>query len=156
MCTRARLAGAIRDSFFFSLLLRAWIFCHPAGRRRLPLKKTTRTGWRAKCHFLSYPRFRSFWCTALTGFARAHVIRFCFTLLLTSQRTLLLLHKERRHRSPWLTPADSCVSNDSEEEAQQGERRVIIPEPPGLELLALPDFLFPRSVETEARWCNVV
>ena len=90
-------------------------------------------------------------CTALTGFARAHVIRFCFTLLLTSQRTLLLLHKERRHRSPWLTPADSCVSNDSEEEAQQGERRVIIPEPPGLELPGLPDFLFPRSVETEAR-----
>ena len=62
-----------------------------------------------------------------------------------------MLHKERRHRSPWITPADSCVSNDSEEEAQQGERRVIIPEPPGLELPGLPDFLFLRGVETEAR-----
>ena len=73
-----------------------------------------------------------------------------------SQRTPPLLDKERRHWSPWLTPADSCVSNDSEEEAQQGARRVIIPEPPGLELLGFPDFLFLRSVETEARWCNVV
>ena len=76
---------------------------------------------------------------------------FFFNLLLTSQRTLLLLDKERRHWSPRLTPADSCVSNDSEEEAQQGERRVIIPEPPGLELPGFPDFLPPRSVETEAR-----
>ena len=47
--------------------------------------------------------------------------------------------------------AHVCVSNDSEEEAQQGARRVIIPEPPGLELPGLPDFLPPRSVETEAR-----
>ena len=47
--------------------------------------------------------------------------------------------------------ANVCVSNDSEEEAQQGARRVIIPEPPGLELPDLPDFLSPRSVETEAR-----
>ena len=48
--------------------------------------------------------------------------------------------------------AHVCVSNDSEEEAQQGARRVIIPEPPGLELPGLPDFFLPpRSVETEAR-----
>ena len=47
--------------------------------------------------------------------------------------------------------AHVCVSNDSEEEAQQGERRVIIPEPPGLEPLGFSDFLPPRSVETEAR-----
>ena len=83
----------------------------------------------------------------------AGVIRnsFLFNLLLTSQPTPPLLHKERRHRSRWLTPDDSCVSNDSEEEAQQGERRVIIPEPPGLELPGLPDFLPVRGVETEAR-----
>ena len=76
---------------------------------------------------------------------------FLFSLLLMSQRTPPVLDKERRHRSPWLTPADSCVSNDTEEEAQQGERRVIIPEPPGLELPGLPDFLLLRSVETQSR-----
>ena len=53
-----------------------------------------------------------------------HVIRFCFSLLLTSQRTLLLLDKETL---------------------------AIIPEPPGLELPGFSDFLPPRSVETEAR-----
>ena len=90
-------------------------------------------------------------CTRARLAGATHHSCFCFTLLLTSQRTLLLLDKERRHRSQWLTPADSCVSNDSEEEAQQGARRVIIPEPPGLELPGLPDFLPPRSVETEAR-----
>ena len=40
---------------------------------------------------------------------------FLFSLLLMSQRTPPVLDKERRHRSPSLTPADSCVSNDSEE-----------------------------------------
>ena len=47
-------------------------------------------------------------------------------------------------------PAGSYVSNEFEEEAPQDKRRVIIPEPSGLELSGLPDFLPPRSVETEA------
>ena len=80
-----------------------------------------------------------------------YVIRFLFQLVAHVATDALLLDKERRHRSPWLTPADSCVSNDSEEGAQQGERRVIIPEPPGLELPGLPDFLPLRSVETQSR-----